>query len=63
LEKKTVLRIGREAARFGVEDLGLDRIQIVIAVENQRSQRVAEKAMAQRERCFAEPIVNCRPDA
>jgi ribosomal-protein-serine acetyltransferase len=37
------------AARFGFEDLGLNRIEIIIAVENKRSQRVAEKARAQRE--------------
>ena len=37
------------AARFGFEDLGLNRIEIVIATENERSQRVAQKARAQRE--------------
>jgi ribosomal-protein-serine acetyltransferase len=37
------------AARFGFEDLGLNRIEIVVAEENRRSQRVAEKARAQRE--------------
>jgi RimJ/RimL family protein N-acetyltransferase len=37
------------AARFGLEDLGLNRIEIVIAVDNKRSQRVAEKAQAKRE--------------
>jgi ribosomal-protein-serine acetyltransferase len=39
----------RLAARFGFEDLGLHRVEIVIAVENERSQRVAEKAGARRE--------------
>lgn len=37
------------AARFGFEDLGLNRVEIVVAVENARSQRVAEKAGAKRE--------------
>jgi ribosomal-protein-serine acetyltransferase len=37
------------AARFGFEDLGLHRIEIIAAVENTASQRVAEKAGAQRE--------------
>jgi ribosomal-protein-serine acetyltransferase len=36
-------------ARFGFEDLGLHRVEIVMAVENERSQRVAEKTGAQRE--------------
>ncbi|HEY0004383.1 MAG TPA: GNAT family protein [Pyrinomonadaceae bacterium] len=34
------------AARFGFEELGLQRIEIVAAVENRASQRVAEKAGA-----------------
>ena len=37
------------AARFGFEELGLHRIEIVAAVENIASQRVAEKAGAVRE--------------
>jgi RimJ/RimL family protein N-acetyltransferase len=36
-------------ARFGVEQLGLQRIEIVAAVDNRASQRVAEKAGAVRE--------------
>jgi ribosomal-protein-serine acetyltransferase len=36
-------------ARLGFEDLELHRVEIVIAVENERSQRVAEKTGAQRE--------------
>ena len=39
----------RLAARFGFEQLGLHRIEIVAAVENLASQRVAEKAGAKRE--------------
>lgn len=37
------------AARFGFEDLGLHRVEIVIATENERSQKVAKKARAKRE--------------
>jgi RimJ/RimL family protein N-acetyltransferase len=39
----------RMAARFGFEQLGLQRIEIVVAVANIPSQRVAEKAGARRE--------------
>jgi ribosomal-protein-serine acetyltransferase len=39
----------RLAARFGFEELGLQRIEIVAAIENIASQRVAEKAGAVRE--------------
>jgi len=39
----------RLAARLGFEDLGLHRIEIVAAVGNVASQRVAEKAGAKRE--------------
>src|SRR2546421_3351699 len=39
----------RLAARFGFEQLGLHRIEIVAAVDNVGSQRVAEKAGATRE--------------
>jgi RimJ/RimL family protein N-acetyltransferase len=39
----------RLAARLGFEDLGLSRLEIVIATGNQASQRVAEKAGAKRE--------------
>src|SRR5438105_6762853 len=39
----------RLAARFGLEELGLHRIEIVAAVNNIASQRVAEKAAAVRE--------------
>jgi len=39
----------RLAARFGFEELGLQRLEIVVAVGNERSQRVAEKVGAQRE--------------
>src|SRR5437870_7480425 len=39
----------RLAARFGFEELGLHRIEVVAAVENIASQRVAEKAGALRE--------------
>jgi len=39
----------RMAARFGFEQLGLRRIEIVVVVANVPSQRVAEKAGARRE--------------
>ncbi|HWY76758.1 MAG TPA: GNAT family protein, partial [Verrucomicrobiae bacterium] len=39
----------RLAARFGLEDLGFKRVEIVAAVGNLASQRVAEKAGARRE--------------
>jgi ribosomal-protein-serine acetyltransferase len=39
----------RMCAHFGFEELGLKRIEIVAAVGNRRSQRVAEKAGATRE--------------
>jgi ribosomal-protein-serine acetyltransferase len=39
----------RAAARFGFEQLGLQRIEIVAAVDNIPSQRVAEKSGAVRE--------------
>ena len=42
-------RATRLAARFGFEQLGLHRIEIVAAVNNLPSQRVAEKAGALRE--------------
>ena len=38
-----------QAARFGFDELGLKRIEIVAAVGNLRSQRVAEKVGATRE--------------
>ena len=42
-------RAARLTARFGLEELGLQRIEIVAAVENVGSQRAAEKAGAIRE--------------
>ena len=42
----------RRVARFGFEELGLQRIEIVAAVENMASQRAAEKAGALREAVF-----------
>jgi RimJ/RimL family protein N-acetyltransferase len=39
----------RLAARFAFEQLGLQRVEIVVAVANVASQRVAEKAGARRE--------------
>ena len=42
-------RAARLAARFAFEQLGLNRIEIVAAVGNIPSQRVAEKASARRE--------------
>lgn len=40
---------GRLVARFGLEDLGLHRLEVVVAVGNRRSERVAEKMGAVRE--------------
>lgn len=51
------LRATRLAARFGFEELGLQRVEIVAAVENVGSQRVAEKAGAQREGVLRKRIV------
>ena len=42
-------RAARLAARFGFEQLGLLRVEIVIAVENAASLKVAEKSGAHRE--------------
>jgi len=42
-------RAVRLVARFGFEELGLGRIEIVVAVDNKASQRVAEKAGAHKE--------------
>jgi RimJ/RimL family protein N-acetyltransferase len=39
----------RLAARFGFEELKLERLEIVAALDNHASQRVADKAGAQRE--------------
>jgi ribosomal-protein-serine acetyltransferase len=39
----------RLVARYGFEQLGLQRIEIIAAVENRASQRVAEKAGAHKE--------------
>lgn len=42
-------RAARLAARFGLENLGLIRVEVVIAVGNEASLRAAEKSGAQRE--------------
>ena len=42
-------RAAKLAARFGIEDLKFSRLEIIAAVGNVASQRVAEKAGAQRE--------------
>lgn len=42
-------RAVRLTARFGIDTVGLQRIEIVMAVANRASQRVAEKADAKRE--------------
>ncbi|MBX7167900.1 MAG: GNAT family N-acetyltransferase [Pirellulales bacterium] len=39
----------RAVARFGIESLGFERLEIVAAVDNLPSQRVAERSGAQRE--------------
>lgn len=51
-------RAARLTARFGLEELGLQRIEIVAAVENARSQRVAEKAGALREGVLRKRLVH-----
>jgi ribosomal-protein-serine acetyltransferase len=43
------LAAARLSARFGFEELGLQRVELIIAVRNARSQRVAEKLGAKRE--------------
>ncbi len=45
------------AAKFGFEDLGLNRIEILTAVGNAASQRVAEKAGAKKEGILRSRIV------
>jgi len=45
----TATRATRLIARFGFEVLGLARLEIVVAVENRASQRVAEKVGATHE--------------
>jgi RimJ/RimL family protein N-acetyltransferase len=50
--KGVASRASRLVARFGLEELGLHRIEIVAAVSNVASQRVAEKMGAVRE-CVA----------
>lgn len=50
-------RATRLAARFGFEELGLQRVEIVAAVENVGSQRTAEKAGARREGVLRKRIV------
>ncbi len=37
----------REAVRWGFEELGLQRVEIVLAVENEKSRRLAERIGAQ----------------
>jgi ribosomal-protein-serine acetyltransferase len=49
----------RAAARFGFEQLGLRRIEIVAAVDNIPSQRVAEKAGAAREGVLRQRLLIC----
>jgi ribosomal-protein-serine acetyltransferase len=52
-----VRRGSRLAARFGFEELGLQRVEIVAAVENVSSRRAAEKAGARREGILRKRIV------
>jgi RimJ/RimL family protein N-acetyltransferase len=47
----------RIVARFGFQALGLNRIEIIAAVENKASQRVAEKAGAKREAVLRNRII------
>jgi RimJ/RimL family protein N-acetyltransferase len=48
-KRGTATRATRLGARFALENLGLRRVEIIAAVGNLPSQRVAEKAGAQRE--------------
>jgi ribosomal-protein-serine acetyltransferase len=50
-------RAARLAGRFAFEEIGLVRAEIVIAVENLASQRVAEKVGAKREGIFPNRMV------
>jgi ribosomal-protein-serine acetyltransferase len=50
-------RAVRLAARFGLEFLKLHRVEIVVALENRPSLRVAEKSGAQREGLLRQRIV------
>ncbi len=58
-------RAARLVARFGFEQLGLRRIEIVAAVDNTISQRVAEKTGATREGVLRNRLVihGCSQDA
>jgi ribosomal-protein-serine acetyltransferase len=47
----------RIVARFGFQALGLNRIEIIAAVENKASQRVAERAGAKREAVLRNRII------
>lgn len=49
VRRGTASAAARLAARFGLQQLGLQRIEILAAVGNHASQRVAEKAGATRE--------------
>ena len=44
-------------ARFGFDELKLNRIEIVVAIENKPSQRVAEKAGATQEGVLRKRLV------
>lgn len=50
-------RTARRVAQFGVEELGLGRIEILAAVENVASQRAAEKAGSTREAVLRRRLV------
>jgi ribosomal-protein-serine acetyltransferase len=50
-------RAARLAAKFGFEQMGLIRVEVVIAVENAASLKVAEKSGAHREGILRERIV------
>jgi RimJ/RimL family protein N-acetyltransferase len=58
-------RAARLIARYGLEQLGLMRIEIVVALDNLASQRVAQKCGAQREGILRNriPVHNGMADA
>jgi len=51
--------LARRVARFGIEELQLNRLEILTALGNRASQRVAEKAGATREGVLRSRLVMC----
>jgi RimJ/RimL family protein N-acetyltransferase len=53
----TATRAARLVARFGLHELGLNRVELVIAVNNHASLRVADKLGATREGILRQRLV------